>query len=152
MVILTQSEAEELLEMLKSSVEKTVDIPAKGKSEKINVRGKEKEYKNDKFVITINRASKRTNKISFNARYKKGDVVLLRLDVNASPHVNIVDGVRTKICGTHLHIYKEGYDDKIAIPYEVHSPEFDKEFYEFLDKFNVVDKPVAKLQQEIEEI
>jgi hypothetical protein len=39
--------------------------------------------------------------------------VLVRLDVDGSPHTN-PDGQRFK--GTHIHYYREGYDDKWAFP------------------------------------
>lgn len=147
MIVLTQSEADELLSVLKACVEKVVDIPVQGKSEDVNVVSELN--KSDKFIITLNRISTRTNKITFNARYKTGDIVILRLDVNGPPHTN-PDG--TKVCGTHLHIYKEGHSVKYAIPYDITNPEFDNLFYEFLDRFNVIDKPTVKMQQEMEEI
>ena len=40
-------------------------------------------------------------------------VVLVRLDIDGAPHTN-PDG--QKLEGTHLHIYREGYDDKWAYP------------------------------------
>jgi hypothetical protein len=40
-------------------------------------------------------------------------IVLARLDVDGSPHTN-PDG--QTIPGTHLHLFREGYDDKWAYP------------------------------------
>lgn len=40
-------------------------------------------------------------------------IVLIRLDIDGAPHTN-PDGVR--LSGTHLHLYREGYDDKWAEP------------------------------------
>jgi Family of unknown function (DUF6978) len=42
-------------------------------------------------------------------------VVLVRLDIDSAPHTN-PDG--TRLPGTHLHLYREGYDDKWAFPIE----------------------------------
>lgn len=39
--------------------------------------------------------------------------VLIRIDVNSRPHRN---PDRELIGGTHIHIYKEGYEDKFARP------------------------------------
>jgi uncharacterized protein DUF6978 len=40
-------------------------------------------------------------------------IVLARLDVDGAPHTN-PDGQR--LSGTHLHLFREGYDDKWAQP------------------------------------
>lgn len=38
---------------------------------------------------------------------------MVRLDVDGAPHTN-PDGQR--LTGTHIHLFKEGYDDKWAYP------------------------------------
>ena len=40
-------------------------------------------------------------------------MVLVRVDVDGAPHTN-PDG--QKLGGTHIHVYREGYDDKWAYP------------------------------------
>jgi len=40
-------------------------------------------------------------------------VVLVRLDVDGAPHTN-PDG--ELLSGTHLHLFREGYDDRWAYP------------------------------------
>ena len=40
-------------------------------------------------------------------------IVLVRLDVNGAPHTN-PDG--EFLSGAHLHLFREGYDDKWAYP------------------------------------
>ena len=40
-------------------------------------------------------------------------IVLVRLDINGAPHTN-PDG--QKLDGTHIHIYREGFEDKWAFP------------------------------------
>lgn len=40
-------------------------------------------------------------------------IVLVRLDINGAPHTN-PDGQR--LGGTHLHIYREGFEDRWAYP------------------------------------
>ena len=110
-VLLTQEEATELLELLKKCVSSSISLPKQGGREDISVVSTERE--SEKFIISVNRRNKRVNKVSYVARYKKGDVVLLRLDVGVtSPHVNpeVLGG--EILTGPHLHIYREGFEER----------------------------------------
>ncbi|MGG1550944.1 DUF6978 family protein [Paenibacillus ferrarius] len=67
---------------------------------------------NDKFQIDINRKTLNVKKCTYQTRYKKS-VNLLRIDIEGPPHPN-PDG--TEIPCPHIHIYRDGYDDKWAYP------------------------------------
>jgi hypothetical protein len=54
----------------------------------------------------------RLTKLKFQNRVRSV-IVLVRLDVDGAPHTN-PDGQR--LSGTHLHLFREGFDDKWAQP------------------------------------
>lgn len=62
------------------------------------------------FDVTAGRIS--LEKASYQTRWRRA-TVLVRLCVNGSTHRN-PDGQR--LGRTHLHVYREGYHDKFAIP------------------------------------
>ena len=64
----------------------------------------------EQFLLDLWRAKIRLSKHRFQTRGQKV-IVLVRLDLDGAPHTN-PDG--TKIEGTHLHLYREGYEDKWA--------------------------------------
>lgn len=64
------------------------------------------------FLLDLWRGTLRLSKVKLQTRARK-ILVLVRLDVDGAPHTN-PDG--TKIGGTHLHVYREGYDSKWAYP------------------------------------
>lgn len=70
------------------------------------------DYK-DRFILTINRCSKKNpGKVTYQLRTTNADI-LLRLDIEGPDHGN-PDG--TIIPCPHLHIYRQGYADKWAYP------------------------------------
>lgn len=109
---LTQNEIDNLLNMLKKvKYEKDYfNFPEKGSKAMLDVLSLDGKTK---FIIDIKPGSKRSNnkKITYQERYSK-DTILLRLDI-ASPYHTNPDG--EKISGNHLHIIREGEDDKYAI-------------------------------------
>ena len=136
-VLLTQEEATDLLELLKKCVSSSISLPKQGGREDISVVSTERE--SEKFIISVNRRNKRVNKVSYVARYKKGDVVLLRLDVGVtSPHVNpeLLGG--EILTGPHLHIYREGFEERYAIPFDIKNDDLITNFLAFLKRFNVL--------------
>jgi len=111
---LTDNEIKYLLNVLKNinMKEAYFTMPLKGESKKIDLISDEN--KNDTFIIDINPSKNKrikSLKITFNERYKK-EIILLRLDLNSPRHKN-PDG--HLLSGNHLHIAREGYDDKYAI-------------------------------------
>ena len=68
--------------------------------------------KREKFLLDIWRGTYRLSKVRYQTR-ARGVIVLVRLDIDGSPHTN-PDG--TKLNGTHIHLYREGYEAKWAFP------------------------------------
>jgi hypothetical protein len=69
----------------------------------------------ERFILTVNRRSIRLSKFTYQERGRKV-VVLYRLDIDGPPHKN-PDG--KTITGSHLHVWREGYDAKWAFPVDV---------------------------------
>jgi hypothetical protein len=65
----------------------------------------------DIFLIDFRRGSIEISKYTVNKRYRQ-TIIMLRYD-NGGRHTN-PDG--TKFEGAHVHLYKEGFDDKFAYP------------------------------------
>ncbi len=150
MLGLTQKEADDLLDLLKKCVETKISMPSKGCREDCDVYAIEK--KNEKFVISINRKTLFTDKVSFVARYLRDNTILLRLDIApTAPHKNPPGFPYEEINGTHLHIYKEGFESKYAIPFEVNDELLEDKFLSFLKMFKVIEEPIIICQTEISE-
>ncbi len=66
----------------------------------------------ERFLLDLWRGTLRLTKLKFQNRVQVVDV-LVRLDVDGAPHTN-PDG--QKLSGTHLHLFREGYDDRWARP------------------------------------
>ena len=64
----------------------------------------------ERFLLDVWRGTLRLSKLKFQNRVRTA-IILVRLDVDGAPHTN-PDGAR--LAGTHLHVYKEGYDDRWA--------------------------------------
>lgn len=69
----------------------------------------------EKFLLDVWRGTIRLSKLKFQNRVRSA-IVLVRLDVDGAPHTN-PDG--QQLPGTHLHLFREGYDDKWAFPVNV---------------------------------
>jgi hypothetical protein len=107
--MLSQTEADALIKVRKLFVTAaTVSLPP-GADEThalISVDNQER------FLLDLWRGTIRLSKLKFQNRARK-IVVLVRLDIDGSPHAN-PDG--TKLGGTHIHLYREGYEDRWAYP------------------------------------
>ena len=66
----------------------------------------------ERFLLDIWRGTLRLSKLKFQNRVRTV-VVLVRLDVDGAPHTN-PDG--QTLSGTHIHLFREGFDDKWALP------------------------------------
>ena len=64
------------------------------------------------FFLDLWRGTIRLSKYKLQTRGRM-IIVLVRLDINGAPHTN-PDG--QKLDGTHIHIYREGFEDKWAFP------------------------------------
>lgn len=138
--LLRQEEADELLKMLKRCVDASIALPSCGFRKDYDVFAIEQ--KNEKFIVSINRKCSFVDKVSYVARYRKDNTLLLRLDVApTASHKNPPELGGEIIDGTHLHLYREGFEVKYAIPFDVKDINLEKNFFEFLDQFNVIDRP-----------
>lgn len=108
--MLTQAEANQFMQMAKHFVlaPASISIPP----------GTDVTYElasldnREKFLLDVWRGTLRLTKLRFQSRVRT-IVVLVRLDVDGAPHTN-PDG--QKLTGTHLHLFREGYEDKWAYP------------------------------------
>ncbi len=108
--MLTQAEAEQLIQMVKHFVNApaVISIPP-GADDTYELAGPNDR---EKFLLDVWRGTLRLTKLRFQDRVRTV-VVLVRLDVDGAPHSN-PDGER--MAGTHLHIFREGFDDRWAYP------------------------------------
>ena len=108
--MLTQTEADQFMLMVKHFVRPpaSISIPPGGDEtyelSSLNDR--------ENFFLDVWRGTLRLTKLKFQNRVRTV-VVLVRLDVDGAPHTN-PDGQR--LSGTHLHLFREGYDDRWAHP------------------------------------
>ena len=107
---LTQAEADALIAMEKHrSTEKRSDFPMGGESLVLPLQSPDKR---EKFLLDLSRGRIDLKKVKMQKRGRQV-VVLVRLDLGGAPHRN-PDG--EEIATPHLHVYREGYGDKWAIP------------------------------------
>jgi Family of unknown function (DUF6978) len=108
--VLTQPEADQLMTMTKHFVRSPATITiAPGADDTYELAGP---GERETFFLDVWRGTLRLSKLKFQNRARTV-VVLARLDIDGAPHTN-PDG--QWLSGTHLHLFKEGYDDKWAYP------------------------------------
>ena len=105
---LTQSEADRLIQMTKirANSQKS-SYPAERNSLCVELTSLDKK---EQFLLDINRSKISLSKGSYQNRAKKS-IILVRLDFGGQPHRNPDNKL---IASPHLHIYREGFDDKWA--------------------------------------
>jgi hypothetical protein len=137
--MLTQAEADQLMQTTKHFVRgpATISIPP-GVDDTYELAGP---GDRETFFLDVWRGTLRLTKLRFQNRVRTV-VVLARLDIAGAPHTN-PDGQR--LSGTHLHLFKEGYDDRWAYPVDpntftlVNDP--GKTFQEFCAFCNIESPP-----------
>lgn len=135
---ITQEEANILLKMGKFKVDDNEwSLPIGGN--KISVPLQSKNNK-EKFVLDANSSRLCLSKLTLQNRTRE-TIVLCRLDLGAT-HRN-PDG--EEVPAPHIHIYKEGYDDKWAypLPMDIFSNANDKWqlLIDFMKYCNIVETP-----------
>lgn len=107
---LAQADADALLAMEKHRVDDTVyDYPSLGGSLRIPLQSPDNR---EAFVLDITRSQVNLTKGTYQNR-SRGVIVLARLDFGGAPHRNPDD---QEIDCPHLHVYREGFGDRWAIP------------------------------------
>lgn len=108
--MLTQADADQFMAMVKHFMRPpaAVTIPP-GADDTYELAGPNDR---EKFLLDVWRGTLRLSKLRFQNRVRTA-IVLVRLDVDGAPHTN-PDGVW--LSGTHLHLFREGYDDRWAYP------------------------------------
>ncbi|MBN1829621.1 MAG: hypothetical protein JW884_10825 [Deltaproteobacteria bacterium] len=136
---LTQAEVEALLSMNKVKLNDDIhDYPDQGGSIRIPLIS---ENRREEFMLDVSRGRIELSKGTLQNRTRQV-VVLVRLDYGGSPHRN-PDGAEMPC--PHLHIYREGYGDKWAVP--VPSDRFShigddwETLHDFINFCNIVDIP-----------
>lgn len=107
---LTQSEADALIAMEKQRVDdKQWDFAVPGTRLAIPLTSTDKR---ENFFLDVTRAQLKLTKATYQNRARQA-IILMRLDLDGPPHRNPDD---QEIPCPHLHIYREGFGDKWAIP------------------------------------
>lgn len=107
---LTQAEADALIAMEKHRVnEQLSDFPAGGEAIVLPLQSADQR---EQFLLDLSRGRIDLRKVKMQNRGRQV-VVLVRLDLGGAPHRNPDD---EEIPVPHLHIYREGYGDKWAVP------------------------------------
>lgn len=111
--MLTQDDIDFLLGLIKAlSENRSITLPTPGHTLELDVSALDSK---ERFVIDVNRKGRiNIKKATFQTRYQKS-IVLIRLDIEGSPHRNPNDEV---IPCPHIHLYKEGYGTSWAYPIE----------------------------------
>ncbi len=108
--LLTQQEADTLLALEKHFFgDERFEFPSLGGALRISLHSSDQR---EEFSLDITRGRILLEKNTFQTRARKA-VILARLDLAGPPHRN-PDG--EEITCPHLHLYREGYGDKWAMP------------------------------------
>jgi hypothetical protein len=136
---LTQSEADALIAMEKIKVDDSRwDYPGLGGSLRIPLISQDKR---ENFTLDISRGKIDLLKGKYQNRARQ-IIILVRLDFGGQPHQNPDE---REIPSPHLHIYREGYGDKWAVP--IPTDRFPdildlwQTLEDFMDYCNIVEPP-----------
>jgi hypothetical protein len=136
---ITQAEADALIAMEKHRADdKDCLFPEPGGRLAVALTSLDKR---ENFMLDITRAQIKLTKATYQSRARQA-IVLMRLDLDGPPHRNPDD---QEILCPHLHIYREGYGDKWAIPAPVdlypNVQDLFSTFEAFMRHCNITDVP-----------
>jgi len=139
---LTQAEADSLIAMEKHRInDDQFSFPVPGGRLAIPLQSPDRR---ELFTMDVTRSGIKLTKATFQNRGRKV-VVLLRLDIDGALHRN-PDGVEVPC--PHLHIYREGYADKWAVPAPPELVATDGSLYStvgmFMKRCNVTQMPIIQ--------
>jgi len=136
--VLTQAEADALIAMDKRFAHPTTIALLPGSDQTHELVGVDD---HERFLLDLWRGTFRLSKTRYQTRGRKV-IVLVRLDIDGAPHTN-PDG--QQLGGTHIHVYREGYEDRWAFP--LHATQFagtddmQRTFREFCDYCRIQNPP-----------
>lgn len=141
-IAITQAEADALIAMPKMHADKeTRKYPALGGSLTVPPTSADRR---ESFLLDISRGRIDLLRGKYQNRARHV-IVLVRLDFGGPPHHN-PDG--TEIPCPHLHLYREGYGDKYAMPVPnalfADTSDLWQTFEDFLRYCNVIDPPLIE--------
>lgn len=111
--MLTQNEADRLLQALKEIKDKSKAFKFPDSTEEHRIELNSVQQKSEHFIIDINRKGQyNVKKCTYQTRYRR-TMQLLRIDIAGPDHPN-PDG--SIVPCPHIHIYREGYELKWAYP------------------------------------
>ena len=97
--------------------------------------------KRENFMLDVTRYQIKLTKATFQNRARQ-TVILCRLDIDGAPHRNPDD---VEIPCPHLHIYREGYGDRWAVPAPVDkfsaTTNLFSTLYHFMQHCNITEPP-----------
>jgi hypothetical protein len=126
---LTQAEADVLIAMEKHrATEEHSDFPMGGQSLALPLQSPDKR---EQFLLDVSRGRIDLLKVKMQTRGRQV-VVLVRLDLGGAPHRN-PDGEEVPV--PHLHVYREGYGDKWAVPVPANSFTTGSDVWQTLEEF-----------------
>lgn len=136
---LLQSEADALIAMEKIRAdEQNIDYPSLGGRISVPLMSRNKR---ENFILDISRGKIDLLKGTYQNRARQV-VILVRLDFGGQPHRN-PDG--QEISSPHLHLFKEGYSDKWAVPIPADRFPNTTDFWQLLEDFmrycNITEPP-----------
>lgn len=136
---LSQAEADALFTMKKiKTKDKQYIYPIQGGSLRIPLTS---ENNRESFLLDITRGRIELSRVTLQNRSRQV-IILTRLDFGGAPHRN-PDGAEIKC--PHLHLYKEGFGDKWAIPipnaFFKHCDDQWQTLQDFMDFCNITEKP-----------
>lgn len=136
--MLTQTEADALIAMRKRfETPRTITMPP-GLDETHSLIGDDPR---ERFHLDLWRGTLRLSKLKFQTRGRQ-IIVLLRVDIGGAPHTN-PDGQH--IGGTHVHHYREGFEDRWAEPLDpadfTNVSDIDQVYHDFCRVCSIVEIP-----------
>jgi hypothetical protein len=139
---LTQIEADALIAMEKHRTDdKEWAFPGPGQRLAIPLASVDKR---ENFMIDVTRSQLKLTKATYQNRVRQV-VILMRLDLDGPPHRNPDD---QEIPCPHLHVYREGYGDKWAVPAPVdrypNPLDLFSTFEAFMQHCNVIQTPIIQ--------
>ena len=126
--VLSQAEADALIAMAKTFADTAAISVPPGVDDTRELTGADRK---ERFLLDIWRSTLRLSKFRYQTRGRQV-IVLVRLCIGGAPHTN-PDG--TRLPGTHLHLYREGYDDKWAQPLDAGQLQDTNDIWRTLEDF-----------------